>query len=106
MVWNLTPWAASFIIKIISSPYFQFNLILTITYECSLSSREEGLKNAGLSGTPTLTSGNFMLSHHIKVDDRNTPPNLQSESKDRISTPPILEADFTELLAQGQLVLS
>ena len=40
-----------------------------------------------------------MLSHHIYVDDRNT--TLQRKSKGRISTPPILEADFTELLAQG-----
>ena len=68
----------------------------------TLSGSKEGLKFSGLSGTCSLSSGNFMLSHRIYVDDRNT---LQRTSKDRISTPPILEADFTEFLAQG-LVLS
>ena len=68
----------------------------------TLSRSKEVLKNSGLSGTCSLSSGNFMLSPRIYVDDRNT---LQRKGKDRISTPPILEADFTELLSQG-LVLS
>ena len=68
----------------------------------TLSRSKEGLKISGLSETCSLSSGNFMLSHRIYVVDRNT---LQRKSKDRTSTLPILEADFTELLSQG-LVLS